>query len=102
MAREDGLRIATDCHPYDAFQTALAAATFEDPRDDYSNIEVATTVIIDGNVVMKAGEPFSTPEQFHLIRDKVKAGEIPDPSVIGRIYAPKNTLLWFRSPIPIM
>jgi N-acyl-D-amino-acid deacylase len=101
-AREDGLRIATDCHPYDAFQTALAAATFEDPRDNYSNIEVATTVIIDGDIVMKAGESFSTPEQFHFIRDKVKAGEIPDPSVIGRIYAPHKTLLWLSSPITMV
>jgi len=101
-AREEGLRIATDCHPFDAYQTGLAAATFETPRNDYSDIEVATSVVIDGKLVMKAGESFGSPEQFHSIRDRVKSGEIPDPSVIGRIYPPHKTFLWLSAPITMV
>jgi N-acyl-D-amino-acid deacylase len=101
-AREEGLQVATDCHPFDAYQTGLAAATFETPRSDYSDIEVATTVVINGEVVMKAGEPFSSPEQFHSIRDRVKSGEIPDPSVIGRLYPLHKTFMWLSAPITMV
>jgi N-acyl-D-amino-acid deacylase len=101
-AREEGLKIATDCHPYDAFQTGLAAATFEAPRNDYSDVEVATTVVVDGEIAMKAGEAFSSPDQFHFIREKVISGEIPDPGVIGRIYPLHKTFLWLSAPITMV
>lgn len=101
-ARETGLQVATDCHPYGAYLTSLGAAIFETPRDDYSDVEVATSVVIDGEVVLGAGESFQSPEQFQLIRKNLKSGRIEDPGVIGHIYPLHKTFLWLSSPLTMV
>ena len=91
-AEQEGLKIATDCHPYDSSCTALGAAVFETPPEQFlgllnreiSDLEVGSTVVIDGKLVMKAGEAFTSIDQFTEVRAAIKSGKILDPFVIGQ------------------
>jgi N-acyl-D-amino-acid deacylase len=106
-AWEEGLKVISDFHPYDAFCTFLAAAVFDaSPVDRFlelvdariSDIEAAGSIVIDGEIVMKAGEAFTSVEQFNALREKVKASEIPDPFIIGHVYKPHKTWLYYSFP----
>lgn len=106
-ALEEGLKIITDCHPYDAFCTGLGAAVFDQiPLEQLleavsakmSDLRVASTVVIDGEIVLEAGERFSSTEQWELVRGRLKAGEIADPGVIGHFYKSHKTRLWYSFP----
>lgn len=101
-----GLKLAVDFYGYDAFLTLLGAAIFDYPPEvlmqvmesDISDLEVPSTVKIDGQVFMKAGERFSSIEQFQLVRNKVKSKEIPDPGLVGHLYKQPKLDLWMSNP----
>jgi len=109
-AQEEGLKIATDFHGYDATCTNLGAAIFETPLEQLlsglnaklSDMEVGSTIVIDGKVFMKAGEAFATTDQWDFVRGKLKAGEIPDPFVIGHVYRPAKIFLWLSFPLTMV
>jgi N-acyl-D-amino-acid deacylase len=106
-AREKGLKIATDFHGYDAASTFLNFPPFDPPIENLleamsikiSDMGVVSTVVIDNKVFMKAGEAFSSPDQWNFVRGKIKSGQIPDPFWIGRIYRPHKIFLWLSSPL---
>lgn len=106
-ALEEGLKIATDCHPYDA-----AIKTLSDPMldkepieeilkladADISDVETAREIVIDGSVFMNAGEAFSSLDQWNLVLRKVKTGEISDPIAFLHIYKAHKIWLWLGFP----
>ncbi|MFC2166172.1 hypothetical protein ACFLT2_14385 [Acidobacteriota bacterium] len=106
-AMEDGVKLISDVHPYDAFNTSLSAPVFTPPAfaeqlpemgAQISDIKVQNSVAIDDKVVMKSLEPFSSIDQFNSIRNKVLAQEIPDPGIIGHFYPSHMTLTWMQAP----
>jgi N-acyl-D-aspartate/D-glutamate deacylase len=106
-AMEEGVKLVSDVHPYDAFNTSLSAPVFAPPvfaeqlpemGAQISDIKVQNSVVIDDQVVMKSLEPFSSIEQFNSIRNKVLAREIPDPGIIGHFYPSHMTLTWMQAP----
>jgi hypothetical protein len=109
---EEGLRLISDVHPYDAFNTSAAAPVFQDgpPISEQlalldrsiSDIKVQNTVVMDGEVFMESLEPFSSIEQFKLVRDKVRAGDIPDPGLIGHFYPEHMIRTWMQAPFVMM
>ncbi len=104
--RAEGLRLAIDFHGYDAFLTELGAPIFDYPpnllmcfmESSLSDFEVPTTVAVDGQVYMKAGERFATIAQFKYVRKKVKSGEIADPGLVGHLYKPPKLNYWMSNP----
>lgn len=102
----EGLKLAVDFYGYDAFLTLMGAAIFDYPPEvlmkvmesDISDLEVPSTVSIDGQVFMKAGERFSSIEQFQLVRNKVMTKEIPDPGLVGHLYKQPKLDLWMSNP----
>jgi hypothetical protein len=111
-AMGEGLRLISDVHPYDAFNTSATAPLFEDsiPRDRQlavydraiSDVKVQNTVVIDGEVFMKSLEPFESIDQFAYVADMVRAGEIPDPHIIGHFYADHMIRTWMQAPFVMM
>jgi N-acyl-D-amino-acid deacylase len=110
-ALEGGLRIATDCHPYEASCTFMGAPVFDQvPIEEYlkmadleiADLRVGSTVVIDDKVFMKAGEAFACPEQWTFVRSKLKTGEIPDPWLIEHIYKPYKIWLWYSYPFSMV
>jgi hypothetical protein len=107
-AMEEGLRLISDVHPYSAFNTLLAAPVFREdvPIEDQlvvfgrsiSDIQVMNTVLDGDEVLMEALEPFSSVEQFVSLRDRVRAGEIEDPLIIGHFYPNHMIRTWMESP----
>lgn len=102
----EGLKLAVDFYGYDAFLTDIGAPMFDLPLDmlmqvmesDISDLEVPSTVNIEGKVYMKAGERFSSIEQFQFVRSKVKSKEIPDPGLVGHLYKQPKLHLWMSNP----
>ena len=110
-ALEEGLRITTDCHPYDALCTYMAAPIFDELSiEQYlemadvqiSDMRVGSTVVIGGEVLMKAGEAFQNAEQWRFVRGKLKANQIPDPWVIGHLYKLHKIWLWYSFPFTMV
>lgn len=102
FAQSKGLRILADIYSYAAWNTGVGAAIldegfFERMQCKPEDLEVLSTVVIDGKVVMKAGQRF-TQELYDLIRPKVLAREIPDPAVIGHVIKPEKIKLAMQSP----
>ncbi|MBM3154442.1 MAG: amidohydrolase family protein [Chloroflexi bacterium] len=105
-ARAEGVQVSSDLQPYTASNTPLKAAVFDMPLEPFaklldvsiSDVGVGAAVVIDGNTVIKPGDSFASFEQFYDIRDRVKAGEIPDPTVIMHIYKAEKIALYFKSP----
>jgi len=105
---DEGLDLISDVHPYDAFNTSLAAPAFPgtQPIEEQlalygrriSDVVVQNTVLIDGKVFMEALEPFSSIEQYVFLRDKLIAGEIPDPGIIGHFYPDHMIRTWMSAP----
>ena len=103
---DEGLRLGIDWYGYDAFLTELGAAIFDYPPEmlmqlmesQVSDLEVPSTVVIDGKVYMQAGERFSSIEQFLYVRKKVKDKEIPDPMLVGHLYKPAKQKFWMSNP----
>jgi len=103
---DEGLRLGIDWYGYDAFLTELGAAIFDYPPEmlmqlmesEVSDLEVPSPVIIDGQVYMKAGERFSSIDQFLYVRKKVKDKEIPDPMLVGHLYKPAKQKFWMSNP----
>jgi N-acyl-D-aspartate/D-glutamate deacylase len=103
---QEGLKLGIDWYGYDAFLTELGAAIFDYPPEllmqlmeaNVSDLEVPTTVTIDGKVFMKAGESFSSIEQFQYVRKKVKSKEIADPMLVGHLYKPTKLHFWMSQP----
>jgi len=91
-AREQGFRIATTCHPYDSFQVMMLSPIFDTPLETLfkvfpgmkiSDLLNPAEIKSGEKVLMKAGDRYESNEQFNDIRRRAKAGEIPDPAVIG-------------------
>jgi hypothetical protein len=106
-AMEEGVKLISDVHPYDAFNTSISAPVFTPPAfaeqlpqmgAQISDIRVQNSVVIDDEVVMKSLEPFSSIDQFNSIRNKVLAQEIPEPGIIGHFYPSHMTLTWMQAP----
>ncbi|MFC2158324.1 amidohydrolase family protein [Acidobacteriota bacterium] len=102
FANAKGIRILADIYSYEAWNTGLGAAVLDEGFFERMNckpedIEVLSTVTIDGKIVMKAGDRF-TLELFDSIRAKVLDGEIPDPMVIGHAIRADKTRLAIQSP----
>ncbi|MFA5063868.1 MAG: amidohydrolase family protein [Dehalococcoidia bacterium] len=103
---DEGLKLGIDWYGYDAFLTELGAAIFDYPPEmlmqlmesQVSDLEVPSTVVIDGKVYMQAGERFSSIEQFLYVRQKVKSKEIPDPMLVGHLYKPAKQKFWMSNP----
>jgi N-acyl-D-amino-acid deacylase len=104
---QEGLKLAVDFYGYDAFLTLMAAPVFDLPMEmlnqlmesKISDMELPSTVIIDGQVYMEAGQRFSSNEQFQHIRQRVKSGEIPDPGLIGHLYKQSKLNFWMNCPL---
>lgn len=101
-AQADGIRICSDIYPYCAWGTHLGSAIldegfFERYECKYSDLEVGGDVVIDGKVVMRAGDRF-TQELFEEIRNLVLNGRINDPSVIGHIIMPEKVKVAMLNP----
>lgn len=111
-AMGEGLRLISDVHPYDAFNTSAAAPVFQDGPSiseqlalldrSISDIKVQNTVVIDGEVFMESLERFESIEQFVLVRDKVRAGDLPDPGLIGHFYPDHMIKTWMQAPFVMM
>ena len=105
-AREEGLKLGIDWYGYDAFLTELGAAIFDYPPEmlmqlmesKISDLEVPSTVVIDGKTYMQAGERFSSIDQFLYVRKKVKNKEIPDPMLVGHLYKQAKQNFWMSNP----
>jgi N-acyl-D-amino-acid deacylase len=104
---QEGLKLAVDFYGYDAFLTLMAAPVFDLPMEtlnqlmesQISDLEIPSTVLIDGQVYMEAGQRFSSVEQFQHIRQKVKNNEIPDPGLVGHLYKPSKLNFWMSCPL---
>ena len=104
---DQGLKLAMDFYGYDAFLTEIGAPVFDLPMDitmqvlqaKISDLEMPSTVIIDGEVYMKQGQRFETGEQFQHIRNKVKSKEIPEPGLIGHLYKQSKLDFWMTCPL---
>ncbi len=106
-AMEEGAKLISDVHPYDAFATLISAPVWEvfplDMQLDWvgvtiSDISIGSTITLDGKTFMEALEPFSSIDQFYYVRGKVVAGEIPEPGIIGHFYPGHMTLTWMQAP----
>jgi len=106
-AMEEGVKLISDVHPYDAFNTSISAPVFSPPAfaeqlpemgAKISDIKVQNSVVIDDKVVMQSLEPFSSIDQFNSIRNKVLSREIPEPGIIGHFYPSHMTLTWMQAP----
>jgi len=111
-AMDEGLRLISDVHPYDAFNTSAAAPVFQDGPPiaeqlalldrSISDITVQNTVVVDGEVFMESLEPFGSIEQFIFVRDRVRAGDLPDPGLIGHFYPEHMIKTWMQAPFVMM
>jgi N-acyl-D-amino-acid deacylase len=105
-ARQQGLKLGIDWYGYDAFLTEMGAAIFDYPPEmlmqlmesKISDLEVPSTVVIDGKTFMQAGERFSGMEQFLYVRKKVKSKEIADPMLVGHLYKLAKQNFWMSNP----
>jgi len=111
-AREAGLKLATTCQPWDSFQLNFMSPIFDIPLKTLfeifcgtkiSDLLNYTDIVIDGKTVIRAGEKYKNIEQFNYIRKKVKAGNIPDPYVIGlNVYKHYKIFLWYCYPFTML
>jgi N-acyl-D-amino-acid deacylase len=102
VAQADGIKICSDIYPYDAWETSFGSAIldkgfFERYGCNYSDLEVGSDVVIDSQVVMRAGDRF-TQESFNRVRPLVLNGKINDPFVIGHIIKPEKVKLAMLNP----
>jgi N-acyl-D-amino-acid deacylase len=102
FANSQGLRMLADIYSYDAWNTGLGAAVLDEGAFEKMNcrpedLEAVSTVVIDGETVMEAGERF-TQELFEKIRALVLDNKIPDPGVIGHAIKPEKISLAMQSP----
>ncbi len=105
-ARQQGLKLGIDWFGYDAFLTEMGAAIFDYPPEmlmqlmesNISDLEVPSTVVIDGKTFMQAGERFSSIDQFQYVRKKVKSKEIADPMLVGHLYKLAKQNFWMSNP----
>lgn len=93
-AQAEGIRICSDIYPYAAWETLLGSAIFDEGfveryNCNYSDLEVGKEVVIEGKVIMKAGDRF-TQELFKHVRTQVLNGKINDPFIIGHIIRPEK------------
>jgi N-acyl-D-amino-acid deacylase len=104
---DQGLKLAMDFYGYDAFLTEISAPVFDLPLDmmmqvmqsKISDMEMPSTVTIDGKVFMKPGQRFETAEQFLTVRNKVKNKEIPETGLIGHLYKQSKLDFWMSCPL---
>lgn len=109
-ARDEGIKVATDAQPYEAGHTRITAAVFDAPLESLaqylevtpSDFLAASTVVVNGKVVIEAQESFSSFDQFYLIRDKAIAGEIPDPGIIMNLYKPAQIWIYYTAPFTMV
>ena len=102
FANAKGIRILADIYSYEAWNTGLGTAVldegcFERMNCEPEDIEVLSTVTMDGKVVMEAGDRF-TMELFESVRKRVLDGEVPDPMVIGHAIRPDKARMAIKSP----
>lgn len=102
FANSRGLRMLADIYSYDAWNTGLGAAVLDEGAFEKmdcrpEDLEVVSTVIIDGETVLKAGERL-TRELFDRIRGLVLENKLPDPGVIGHAIKSEKISLAMQSP----
>lgn len=102
FANSQGLRMLADIYAYDAWNTGLGAAVLDEGAFEKmdcrpEDIEVVSTVVIDGKTIMKPGDRF-TPELFDSIRALVLDKKMSDPGVIGHAIKPEKISLAMQSP----
>jgi len=105
FAQSKGLRILADIYSYDAWNTGLSSAIldegcFERFNGKPEDLEVLFDVVLDGKVVMEAGDRF-TQELFDFIRPKTLEGKVSDPGVIGHVIHPDKIKLALQSPFVV-
>jgi len=109
-ARYNGVKVVTDQTPFTAGTAIIGGAFFNQPLEplaeimgvSVSELETPTTVVVDGKTVIKANERFSTFEQLYLVRDKVLAGEIPEPTLLFHLHKPDHIWLYYSAPFTMV
>jgi N-acyl-D-amino-acid deacylase len=109
-ARHNGVKVVTDQTPFTAGTAIIGGEFFNQPLEpltqlmgiSISEMECPTTVVIDGKVIIKANERFSSFEQFYLVRDAVRGGLIAEPTLLFHLHKPDHIWLYYSAPFTMM
>lgn len=103
-ASAKGANVYGDVYPYTASMANIGSAALDGKEflkvrgTDYHDYALASDVIIDGKLVMKAGERF-TEELWNTVRTAVLDGNVPDPRCINHGISLVNVKLAMKHPL---
>lgn len=109
-ARNSGVKVTTDQTPFTAGTAIIGGEFFNQPLEplaemmgvNVSELECPTTVVVDGKTIIKANERFSSFEQFYIVRDRVRDGTIPEPTLLFHLHKPEFIWLYYSAPFTMV
>jgi N-acyl-D-aspartate/D-glutamate deacylase len=109
-ARNSGVKVTTDQTPFTAGTAIIGGEFFNQPLEPLAQmmgvevweLECPTTVAVDGKTVIKANERFSSFEQFYTVRDRVRDGTIPEPTLLFHLHKPEFIWLYYSAPFTMV
>jgi N-acyl-D-amino-acid deacylase len=109
-ARKDGVNVVTDQTPFTAGTAIIGGEFFNQPLEpiakmmgvEVNELECPATVIVGGKTVIKAGERFSSYAQFELVRDRVRDGTVPEPTLLFHLHKPEFIWIYYSAPFTMV
>lgn len=109
-ARLNGVKVVTDQTPFTAGTAIIGGEFFNqdmEPIAKMMGVEVTdlgcpTTVVIDGKTIIKANDRFSSFEQFYTVRDNVRSGKIPEPTLLFHLHRSEFIWIYYSAPFTMV
>ena len=109
-ARQNGIKVVTDQTPFTAGTAIIGGEFFNQPMEplaklmdvEVSDMGCPTTVVINGKTVIKANERFSSFEQFYTVRDNVRNGTIPEPTLLFHLHRSEFIWIYYSAPFTMV
>jgi N-acyl-D-amino-acid deacylase len=109
-ARNNGVNVVTDQTPFTAGTAIIGGEFFNQPLAplakmmgvEVHELECPTTVVVGGKTIIKGGERFSSYEQFELVRDRVRDGTVPEPTLLFHLHKPEFIWIYYSAPFTMV
>lgn len=109
-ARNNGINVVTDQTPFSAGTAIIGGEFFNQPLEplakmmgvEVHELECPNTVVIGGKTIIKAGERFSSYEQFELVRDRVRDGTVTEPTLLFHLHKPEFIWIYYSAPFTMV
>lgn len=109
-ARHNGVKVATDQTPFTAGTAIIGGEFFNQPLEplaqmmgvEVDELECPTKVVIGGRTIINANERYASFEQFYAVRDAVRNGAIPEPTLLFHLHKPEMIWIYYTAPFTMV